>query len=130
MQAQQKELNEKTKQIAELKSKASLGKCKKLEEEVSELRGKVQEYGTSHLILQAAEKARKEIIKSPEKGVANDPTTSEEAEVAKKQMILATVTATLSAWNSCPSYVKQHIDKQDKKIKELEEKFDDDFNRI
>lgn len=108
-----KEIKEKTKQINELKDKTSLGKCKKLEEELKTYKARSEEFEKSHNILQALESAYKEYKNNPK---------PENSETKIKGEILISIKATLTAWNNCPSYVKSHMEKQDAKIKELEEK--------
>jgi len=104
-------LIEKNGLISELKERSSLTRCKRLEEELVAEKKRSEEYEKSHKLLQSIEAAYNEHKKE-----------QNESEMRDKGVILASIKATLSAWNNCPSYVKQHMTKQEEEIKSLKAK--------
>ncbi len=105
-----KEAGEKTKLISELRAKSNVAKCAQLEQELEATKKKLSECEGSKTVENAVRAAFKE---------SSGPASEEEK---RMEAIKATVTATLKAWNSCPSYIKNHIDQQDQTIKDLQEK--------
>lgn len=108
-------LSEKSKMVLDLREKSSMTRCKKLEEELAAEKKKSEEYEQSHKTLQSIESAYNEYKQSKVQSES-------ESELKDKGVILASIKATLSAWNNCPSYVKKHMAKQEEEIKALKEK--------
>eukprot|EP00826_Nyctotherus_ovalis_P006058 TRINITY_DN11395_c0_g1_i1.p2 TRINITY_DN11395_c0_g1~~TRINITY_DN11395_c0_g1_i1.p2 ORF type:complete len:222 (-),score=80.61 TRINITY_DN11395_c0_g1_i1:283-948(-) len=108
-------LSEKTKMVLDLREKSSMTRCKRLEEELAAEKKKSEEYEQSHKTLQSIESAYNEYKEGKAQSESNSVTRD-------KGVILASIKATLSAWNSCPSYVKKHMAKQEEEIKALKEK--------